>query len=153
MHHHKSLFSRKKTRHGHGKKEHRQCSHESGHHRGYSGTEGRRIHHMGDFRKSGHGHHKKRKGTLHSFRSDTAPMMDQIGEKKFTYDTGLKLSVDLERCVRCGKCERVCPMGAIMVDEEIVQVDSSLCNGCGRCVDGCRERAISFRKNQEAFMI
>ncbi|MFC1868636.1 4Fe-4S binding protein [Thermodesulfobacteriota bacterium] len=39
-----------------------------------------------------------------------------------------------------------------MVDEDIFRVDSSLCNGCGRCVDRCRETALSLGENQEVFM-
>jgi Fe-S-cluster-containing hydrogenase component 2 len=57
------------------------------------------------------------------------------------------LSVDLERCVKCGKCEKVCPTGAIMVDEDIFRVDSSRCNGCRRCIEKCRQEALSLRNN------
>jgi Fe-S-cluster-containing hydrogenase component 2 len=89
---------------------------------------------------------------FHRLKSDASSTIDPSRDRKSTEDTDRILSVDLERCVRCGKCERVCPMGAIMVDEDIVQVESSLCNGCGRCVDGCRERALSLRKNLEAFV-
>jgi len=152
MHHHKSQFSRKRTKEGLAKKEKRQYSDDFGHHRGSSRKEGQRIHHMSDFIKSTHGHLKRREGTRYDLKSDATLMTDQIRDKTSTYDTGLKVSVDLKRCIRCGKCEKACPNGAIMVDEDIFRVDPSLCNGCGRCVDRCSEGALSLSENQEVFM-
>lgn len=152
MHHHKSTYSRKRINAGNGKKEGRHCSHDCGHHRGSLRKEGHRKHHKSDFIKSEHQLFKNMEGISHRLENDTSSMTDPSRDKISMEDTGLKLSVDLERCVRCGKCEHVCPTGAIMVDEDIFRVDSSLCNGCGRCVDGCREAALSLRKSQEVFM-
>lgn len=152
MHHHKSQLSRKRTKDGHGKKEHRQRSHDSRHHRSSSRNGAQCIHHMDDLKNSRHGHQKKRKKLRHSLQSNIITMTDQIREKRSTYDTGLKLNVNLERCCRCGKCEKVCPTGAIMVDDDIFRIASSLCNECGQCVDRCREGALSLRENQGLFI-
>ena len=152
MHHHKSMFSRKGRQDGHGKKAYRHCSHDCGHHRGSSLKEGHRKHRKSDSIKLEHTFLKNMKGMFHRLKSDASSVTDPIRDKISREDTGLKLSVDLEKCVRCGKCARVCPTDAIMVDEDIFRVDSSLCNGCGRCVDGCRETALSLKKNQEVFM-
>ena len=152
MHHHKSAFSRKRKKEGHCKKETIHCFHDFGHHKGPSRREGHHWPHKSAFIKSERKIFMNRKGMFHRLKSDTSPITGPSRYKESMEDTGLKLSVDLERCVRCGKCEQVCPMGAIMVDEDIFRVDSSLCNGCGRCVDGCREGALSLRKDQKAFM-
>jgi ferredoxin len=152
MHHHKSMFSRMRTIDGHGKKEYRHRSHDCGHHRGSSWKEGHSKHHKSDFIKSEREFLKNRKGMSHRLKSDASTRTDRSRDKISMYDSGLKLNVDLERCVRCGKCEQVCPAGAVCVDEDIFRVDSFLCNGCGRCVDGCREGALSLSTNQEVFM-
>lgn len=152
MHHHKSTFSRKRSKDGHGRKKVRHHSHDCADQKGSSRKNGRCMHQMSDFIKSRHELFYNRKGMFHRLENNASPMTDPSIEKIPMEDRGLRLSVDLERCVRCGKCEKVCPTGAIMVDEDIFRVDSSLCNGCGRCVDGCREAALSLRENQDVFM-
>jgi ferredoxin len=107
---------------------------------------------MSYFIRSEHEPFKNRRGIFHRLKNNVSPINDLGGDKIPMEETGLRLNVDLERCVRCGKCEKVCPTGAIMVDEDIFRVDSSLCNRCGRCIDGCREAALSLGDNQEVFM-
>jgi len=50
------------------------------------------------------------------------------------------------RCVACGLCVEVCPMGAIELVEQrgrqVAEVNPALCKGCGVCVASCRGRAI-----------
>ena len=57
-------------------------------------------------------------------------------------------------CFNCGNapCVIVCPTGAIMVDEDIFRVDTSLCIGCGQCVDRCRQATLSLGNGEEVFM-
>ncbi|MFO7985312.1 MAG: 4Fe-4S binding protein [Desulfatiglandaceae bacterium] len=52
--------------------------------------------------------------------------------------------VDPKRCVGCGTCQEVCPVGAITVDE-IAHVDSSWCKGCGACVAQCPREALTLQ--------
>ena len=42
-----------------------------------------------------------------------------------------------EFCTKCGICERVCPYGAITVDENGAHVDPDVCYGCGWCMGHC----------------
>jgi Fe-S-cluster-containing hydrogenase component 2 len=43
----------------------------------------------------------------------------------------------------CGICEKLCPIGALEIFEEIVYV-CDLCGGKPKCVEACTEGAISY---------
>ena len=57
-------------------------------------------------------------------------------------------SVDVKRCVACGKCIRCCPFGAIKEVEfrgEVkAQVIETVCQGCGVCTSTCPQGAIQL---------
>jgi dissimilatory sulfite reductase (desulfoviridin) alpha/beta subunit len=50
---------------------------------------------------------------------------------------GLEVSVDHERCIRCGVCVKACRENAVSFFEGKVAVDEAKCNYCGRCVKSC----------------
>lgn len=52
--------------------------------------------------------------------------------------------VDQSKCVGCGKCEKMCPEGAIKVIDKKAVLDHSLCINCGRCVQNCPTKALSM---------
>ncbi len=56
--------------------------------------------------------------------------------------------VDTARCTWCGKCEELCPYGAIRQVEQggkaVASILSSLCKGEGACVPACSEAAIEI---------
>lgn len=45
------------------------------------------------------------------------------------------------KCIACGICERVCPLGAVRVVDGRVETDRSLCDNCGVCVEHCPTEA------------
>jgi len=45
-------------------------------------------------------------------------------------------------CTGCGGCTRVCPTGAISIDENKAEVDVSVCLLCGYCVSNCKQMAL-----------
>jgi heterodisulfide reductase subunit A len=63
--------------------------------------------------------------------------------------------INLEKCIGCGRCEKVCPYNAIKFVEltkefedvslpiKKSQIDSKLCKGCGMCASTCPNNAIS----------
>ena len=57
-------------------------------------------------------------------------------------------SVDMKRCVDCGKCIRCCPFGAIKEVEfrgkMYAQVIETVCQGCGLCTSTCPQGAIQL---------
>ena len=46
-------------------------------------------------------------------------------------------------CSLCGVCEKLCPIGAVEIFEDIVYV-CDLCGGSPKCVEACTEGAIQF---------
>ncbi len=57
-----------------------------------------------------------------------------MGGKKY------QLKVDAEKCIDCGKCQKVCPM-QLSVNEILDKPD---CIKCARCVEACPKHALSF---------
>lgn len=53
----------------------------------------------------------------------------------------LNISLDEKKCVECGVCLKVCPMGIDKIDDIGRSTDCTL---CGRCVEKCPEEALSF---------
>lgn len=51
---------------------------------------------------------------------------------------GRRLAVIGRRCVACGCCENVCPMGAVKVARGVAaRVNAEKCVGCGKCAQVC----------------
>jgi dihydroorotate dehydrogenase subfamily 1 len=55
-------------------------------------------------------------------------------------------SVDLEKCTRCGLCEKSCVYGAITVNktENLFVIDANMCEACGMCISVCPYYALSY---------
>ncbi|TFH03439.1 MAG: 4Fe-4S dicluster domain-containing protein, partial [Candidatus Thorarchaeota archaeon] len=55
-------------------------------------------------------------------------------------------TVDLDKCTRCGLCEKSCVYNAITVKkkENIFVIDAEKCEGCGMCVSVCPYYALSY---------
>ena len=52
------------------------------------------------------------------------------------------LKVNQEACVGCGVCARVCPTGAISVQNGKAQINQAACTNCYRCAQACPRGAI-----------
>ncbi len=55
-------------------------------------------------------------------------------------------TVDLERCTRCGLCEKSCVYGAITVkkSENLFAIDANKCEACGMCISVCPYFALGY---------
>ncbi len=51
-------------------------------------------------------------------------------------------------CIKCMKCERNCPTGAIKVIDGIPVVDYALCDSCNKCVEGCPTKVLALAQNK-----
>lgn len=58
-----------------------------------------------------------------------------------------KLEMDLEKCKKCGLCEKNCPTGAI--DSKEQKIDNERCVRCMRCVGFCAFGAVKYGKSAE----
>lgn len=59
-------------------------------------------------------------------------------------ERGYRVVVEPERCVLCGRCERVCPRGVFAVDEVISQPHIQRCERCAACIVQCPTDALVF---------
>ncbi|MFA4941493.1 MAG: 4Fe-4S binding protein [Patescibacteria group bacterium] len=58
-----------------------------------------------------------------------------------------KPKIDLEKCIGCGLCARICPEGIIEMKNDKEgklkpEVDYDYCKGCGACAAECPVKAI-----------
>jgi ferredoxin len=66
------------------------------------------------------------------------------------------VEIDSEKCMSCGACVTLCPVGAITMDEDAtVVIDKEKCIGstCGACVDACPARAIKSVKQNNLELV
>ena len=64
-----------------------------------------------------------------------------FGHKTREYSS--KLKIDTDKCIGCGKCEKLCPMKNISIkDQKAVSGDQ--CTMCYRCINKCSKQAITL---------
>ncbi|MEF9891810.1 EFR1 family ferrodoxin [Anaerorhabdus sp.] len=64
-----------------------------------------------------------------------------FGHKTKKYSSKLKINV--EQCIGCGKCVKLCPMKNLMFTNSTVS-QKGLCTLCYRCVNECPKQAITL---------
>ena len=77
--------------------------------------------------------------TLRYFRHE---FEEHVNEKKcraMQCNAMVKLTIEKDRCVKCGLCIRSCPVNAISSDFEI---DPVKCTRCNSCLDACPKKAV-----------
>lgn len=46
------------------------------------------------------------------------------------------------KCIACGDCEKVCPVGAVKLTKEGFNLDKVKCTLCGKCAEACPSEAL-----------
>ena len=64
-----------------------------------------------------------------------------FGHKTRKYSS--KLKIDKEKCIGCGKCETLCPMKNITIEDQKA-VPGDRCTMCYRCINKCPAQAITL---------
>lgn len=60
---------------------------------------------------------------------------------------GVYIMIDYKKCIKCGTCAAICPVGAITMDDEGKPViNPDLCIKCGACQNSCPVLAIDINK-------
>jgi len=65
----------------------------------------------------------------------------------------LLAKVDLDTCIGCKTCERVCPTLSIKVKDRKAVVDEQRCTGCGGCEQRCPVFAIKLVERDDPYNI
>ncbi len=50
--------------------------------------------------------------------------------------------VDGNICIGCGICVEECPVDAIIMEDDVVEIHMDKCIHCGICHDGCEQGAV-----------
>ncbi len=56
----------------------------------------------------------------------------------------LRVRPDKSKCVDCGACKKVCPMGVDMTDPSRRRLNGTECILCGKCVETCPKGALEL---------
>jgi uncharacterized protein (DUF362 family)/Pyruvate/2-oxoacid:ferredoxin oxidoreductase delta subunit len=56
-----------------------------------------------------------------------------------------RMTIDTEKCTLCGRCQTMCPFGAITIADNTVQVDATKCEFCLCCTEVCKTEAIYLK--------
>ena len=56
----------------------------------------------------------------------------------------VKPKIDLDLCDLCGMCQKVCPVDAISIFRDRIDIDENLCIYCHACVKICPQKALTI---------
>ncbi len=64
--------------------------------------------------------------------------------KPMSYYSLMRVKIDEEKCISCGKCKKVCPMNVDMTDNARTRVNGTECILCAECVENCPRQALKI---------
>jgi ferredoxin len=60
---------------------------------------------------------------------------------------------DTSICIGCGTCVECCPVRAISMEEDLARIDREKCIGCGQCELRCDQKAIRMAANERTVFL
>lgn len=64
--------------------------------------------------------------------------------KPASYFSLMRITVDAEKCIGCGKCKKVCPMNVDMLDTSRKRENGTECILCMSCIEACPKKAVKL---------
>ena len=77
------------------------------------------------------------------------PVTLEYPEKKKEPNEIFRGKLFVEGCIKCGTCMKVCPSGAITINENKFKINLKKCIFCGNCTFYCPVKAIKTTKEYE----
>lgn len=77
------------------------------------------------------------------------PVTLEYPEKKIQAGEHFRGKPIVEGCIKCGTCLKVCPTGAIKIEENEFKIDMKRCIFCGNCAFYCARKAIKMSEDYE----
>ena len=62
--------------------------------------------------------------------------------KPASYFSIMRVKCDEKLCVKCGKCERICPMDVVVTDNSRKRKNGTECILCMNCIEECPKKAL-----------
>ena len=62
--------------------------------------------------------------------------------KPASYFSLLRVKNDTDKCISCGKCEKVCPMNVAVSDNSRKRLNGTECILCFSCIDACPKKSL-----------
>ena len=56
------------------------------------------------------------------------------------------ISYEFDKCKKCIRCVKACPVDAISIVNEKVTLDNKKCINCGKCIQVCEEKVLKIKK-------
>ena len=73
-----------------------------------------------------------------------------MAEEKTIVYYNSEFVINLDKCVGCGTCADVCPIGCISHDENYhYSIFDDMCVNCSSCYQACPNEAIEYRRYDE----
>jgi MinD superfamily P-loop ATPase len=77
-------------------------------------------------------------------------LFSPVWKNEYSFISGSYAVVDIDLCVKCGRCSQICSFHAIKTDNGFPIIDEISCDGCRLCVHECPASAIKMENNDKS---